>query len=241
MKFKSLIPNAFTLGNLFCGVGAVYLASQGNLSNAAILILVGAFLDFFDGFAARLLNVPSELGLQLDSLADLISFGLAPAFIAANLSGAFETEPDLLSFIPFTIAGFGAYRLAKFNIDKSQTDSFKGLPIPSNALFWLSIPLSLDYSDSSDLLYPLFVQFANSPLALGITAIGIGFLMISTIPLMSLKFKSFKWRDNKWRFILIISSLLLLGMFSISAIPIILSLYILISLIENYLTNAIRS
>ena len=242
MNLKSLIPNAFTIGNLFCGVGAVYFSSQGNLSLAALLILGGAFLDFFDGFAARMLNVPSELGLQLDSLSDMITFGIAPAFIAAHLAGAFDPDPEIISLIPFSLAGFSAYRLAKFNIDKEQTDSFKGLPTPSNALLWLSIPLALEYLDKSNVLYNFFLDFTSNPLAIAILSVLIGMLMISNVRLLSLKFKSFGWKENQWRFVLIILSLLLLGLFSVGAVPFIITLYLIISLTENYLNrNAIRS
>lgn len=236
MNWKSFIPNGITLGNLLCGVLAIYFSSQDNLTLAAFLILAAAFLDFFDGFSARLLQVSGPLGTQLDSLADLVSFGLAPAFIAANLAGAFlnTSTHSELSFIPFLIPAFAAFRLAKFNIDEEQRESFKGLPTPSNALFWLSIPLILEFGNSSEYPDMWIYAFANSTIAIGIAAIAIGFLMIGNFPLMALKFKSFSWTENKWKYILILSGLILLIVFQLAAIPIILLLYLIISTIYFY-------
>ena len=235
MNVKSQIPNVITLSNLLCGALSVYFVTQGNLPLAAILILGGAFLDFFDGLAARLLGVSGEMGKQLDSLADLISFGLAPAFIAMHLAGAFteNQEFSIWAFTPIIIAPFAAYRLAKFNIDERQTSDFIGLASPSNALFWLSIPLIIAYSDTSSGLGGLYLAFAESQVAVNIVALLFSILMVSEIRFFSLKFKSLKWTGNELRFILILGSLALLIIFGVQALPIILLLYFILSFIHH--------
>ncbi|NEN24933.1 CDP-diacylglycerol--serine O-phosphatidyltransferase [Cryomorpha ignava] len=237
MKVKYQIPNIITLSNLLCGAISVYFVTQGNLPLAAILILAGAFLDFFDGLAARLLGVSGEMGKQLDSLADLISFGLAPAFIAMHLAGAFANDVafSIWAFTPIIIAPFAAYRLAKFNIDERQTTDFIGLASPSNALFWLSIPLILAYSNTSSGLGSVYLAFAESQISINIAALVISILMISEIRFFSLKFKSLKWTGNELRFILILGSLALLIAFGVQALPIILLLYFILSIIDYFI------
>ncbi len=234
MNIKSQIPNLITLSNLLCGTLAVYFVSQDNLPLAAVLILGGAFLDFFDGLAARMLGVSGEMGKQLDSLADLISFGLAPAFIAMHLAGAFANDStfSIWAFTPIIIAPFAAYRLAKFNIDERQTSDFIGLASPSNAVFWLSIPLILAYSDTASGLGSAYLVFAESQIAVNIAALFISLLMVSELPFFSLKFKSLKWSGNELRFILIIGSLILLLFFGVQALPIILVLYFILSILH---------
>ena len=236
MNWKSLIPNGITLSNLLCGVFSVYSVSQNSLILASVFILAAAFLDFFDGFAARALKVSGPLGAQLDSLADVISFGVAPSFIAAHLAGAFNAEgtTSLLVYLPFIMALFAAFRLAKFNIDTDQTEYFKGLPTPSNALFWLSIPLILEYGNPGSFAGKSIDAFSESPLMIGMASLLFGFLMISKIPLLALKFKSFGWRENKWKYLLIIFGLALLALFQLAAIPIILLLYLIFSSIHFY-------
>lgn len=237
MKVKYQIPNIITLSNLLCGALSVYFVTQGNLPLAAILILAGAFLDFFDGLAARILGVSGEMGKQLDSLADLITFGLAPAFIAMHLAGAFENDAafSIWAFTPIIIAPFAAYRLAKFNIDVRQTTDFIGLASPTNALFWLSIPLILAYSDTSSALGSVYLAFAESPVAVNIAALLFSILMISELRFFGLKFKSLKWSGNELRFILILGSLALLIAFGVQALPIILLLYFILSIIDYFI------
>ena len=236
MNIKSQIPNLITLGNLLCGTFSVYFVTQNNISLAAILILAGAFLDFFDGMSARLLKVSGELGKQMDSLADLITFGLAPAFIAMHLAGAFATDVEfsIWTFTPVIIAPFAAYRLAKFNIDERQTSDFIGMATPSNALFWLSIPLILAYSNIDSGLGAMYLKFSESVLAVNIAALVISILMVSEIRFFSLKFKSLKWTGNEFRYVLIISSIILLIAFHVQALPIILLLYFILSLIYHF-------
>mgnify|MGYP006282359583 CR=1 FL=1 len=236
MNWKSLIPNAITQSNLLCGVCSIYAVSQDMLVLSSILILVAAFLDFFDGFAARALKVSGEMGTQLDSLADVISFGLAPSFIAAHLAGAFEADftANFIPYIPFLIAPFSAYRLAKFNIDTEQSAHFKGLPTPANALFWLSVPLIINYGNQESLPVNIIQSFSASSWLIAALSLLLGLLMISNYPLLALKFKSYKWADNRWKYVLILSSVVLLAIFQLAAIPIILLLYLIISSIYFY-------
>lgn len=236
MKIKAQIPNLITLSNLLFGALAVFFVAHDQLHIAALLILLGAFFDFFDGMAARALGVTGEMGKQLDSLADLISFGLAPAFIAMHLAGAFEPNAvfSIWSFTPIIIAPFAAYRLAKFNIDERQSVDFIGLATPSNALFWLSIPLILTYSNTQTGLGGICLAFANSTLAVNIAAFVFSVLMVSEIRFFSLKFKSLKWRGNEFRFVVVLVSAVLLLIFGIQALPIILLLYLLLSLIYHF-------
>ncbi len=235
MNAKSQIPNLITLSNLLCGALAIYFVSQNNPAIGALFILGGAFLDFFDGLAARTLGVSGEMGKQLDSLADMVSFGLAPAFIAIHLAGAFEPNAvfSVWNFTPLIIAPFAAYRLAKFNLDERQSVDFIGLASPSNALFWLSIPLIIAFTDTGMGLGSLYLEFSQSVIAINIAAVIFSVLMISEIRFFSLKFKSRKWSDNSFKIILVLVSILLLLIFGVQAIPIILLLYFILSIIYH--------
>ncbi|MCA1763339.1 MAG: CDP-diacylglycerol--serine O-phosphatidyltransferase [Cryomorphaceae bacterium] len=238
MNIKSQIPNFFTLSNLLCGAVAVFLVSQNELAIAAGLILLAAVFDFIDGFAARLLGVANDLGKQLDSLADLISFGLAPAFIAVHLAGGFEGDFSILAFTPLLMAPFAAYRLGKFNIDDRQTDTFLGLPTPANALFWLSFPLILEFSGTGgDFLGEAYSAFLNSAAGIALASLAACLLMVSEIPMISLKFKSLKWKGNQSRIALIVIAVVFFSIFRVRALPIILLLYILLSIAESLITK----
>ena len=140
-SLKRQIPNIITLGNLTCGVAACYMASQGFLWQAAVYIIAGIFLDFFDGLAARLLGVASPVGRELDSLADVVTSGVAPALILFEAIPLDPTWLYVLSLAAFLMPAFAAYRLAKFNLDTRQSHSFLGLPAPSNALIWVGLAL----------------------------------------------------------------------------------------------------
>ncbi len=237
MNLKAQIPNAITLGNLLCGVFSIYATSQDRLGLASILILAGAGFDFFDGFAARLLKVSGEMGKQLDSLADLISFGLAPTFIAMHLCGAFDPDPVWIAFLPAIIAPFAAYRLAKFNLDTRQSVDFIGLATPSNALIWISFPIVAVYGDRDGMVGEVLAAFSGSQAAIIILSLVLSFLMVSEIRFFSLKFSSFGWSPNKFRYILIASAIPLLLLFGLAAIPIILLLYLLLSVIKNIIPS----
>ena len=234
------IPNLFTLGNLFCGLLAILFTVGGHLNMAGGLILLGAFLDFFDGMIARILNVDGELGKQLDSLADLITFGVAPAFIVFQLFFWIEDKsffdplsewPSLtaynynyLAYTAWLIPLFSALRLAKFNIDTRQIDGFIGLPTPANALFFISIPIMIHFQPTE-----WMSTFLTQKTVLASLCIVMSYLLIAEIPLLSLKFKNLSWQENKMRYILIISSLILLCVFRFVAVPIILLLYLVLS------------
>lgn len=228
--FKKQIPNLFTLGNLLLGSLAIISVFRDELFNASILIAFAALFDLLDGFVARLLKVSSEIGKQLDSLADVVSFGVAPGMILYYMldHSSLPEAMDFLKVLALLIPVFSAYRLAKFNIDERQTDYFLGIPTPATAAFILSFPLitwqeNPDYTWISELIY--------NPWFLIVVAIFFSIMMISEIPMMSFKFKHFKWKDNEARYILLIATLILLILFGFIAIPLIIVLFILLSLI----------
>ena len=235
MKVKNIIPNAITSANLFCGCLAITQIAEGQFIIASVLVLLGAFFDFFDGLAARALKAGSPLGEQLDSLADMVTFGLVPAYLAFELLN--DLDYSILNYLAFLIAIFSAVRLAKFNIDDRQTTSFIGVPTPANALFWISIPLIFWQVEndihiiSVEFLLPLF----NSFYVLIAAILIFSFLLIAEIPLLALKFKDLSWKENKFRFLLIGISTLLIVAFLFAAIPFILLLYLILSIIQNNL------
>ena len=221
------IPNTLTSCNLFSGCIAAYMAFHDNYKEALLFIVLGAMFDFFDGMTARLLHVSSPIGKELDSLADDITFGLAPAAIAFSLFKEVY-YPDFLmpvaGIMPYTaflIAVFSGLRLAKFNIDERQTSSFIGMPTPANALFWASLAVgghSFLISDNFNAIY-LFVLVVVMSL-----------LLVAELPMFSLKFKDLSWGHNKVSYIFLIVSLPLLIIFQLSGIAAVIIWYILLSL-----------
>ena len=229
---KSFIPNFITLLNLFSGCVAVIFALEGNMKLTALFVFLGIFFDFFDGFLARKLNVQSDLGVQLDSLADMVTSGLVPGLVLFYLFGL-APQPDLVNseLLPYfglfvTLAS--AYRLAKFNISTNQSDVFIGLPTPANTLLIISLPLILEYQNSdainSMILNPWFL--------IVLTLISC-FLLNAPIKLIALKFKTWNFKDNAARYILIILSVVLLSIFQFSGVPLIIITYILLSIISK--------
>ncbi|WP_341226177.1 CDP-diacylglycerol--serine O-phosphatidyltransferase [uncultured Arcticibacterium sp.] len=214
------IPNFITLGNLLCGIYGIIFLHNGQIKEAAILILIALILDFLDGFVARITNSHSEIGKQLDSLADMVSFGVLPSLILFYLF----KDSEYLKYLSFLPALSSALRLAKFNIDTRQTNGFRGLPTPANAMVVASFPYILD-NDLS------FLGPDTLNLTLAIYSVLISFILISDIPMLALKFKNFQWVPNKIRYLFLISSLILLVFFQFKAIPIILALYIALSLL----------
>lgn len=224
------IPNTLTSCNLFSGCIAAYMAFHGNYKEALLFIVLGAMFDFFDGMTARLLHVSSPIGKELDSLADDITFGLAPAAIAFSLFKEVY-YPDFLmpvaGIMPYTaflIAVFSGLRLAKFNIDERQTSSFIGMPTPANALFWASLAVgghSFLISDNFNAIY-LFVLVVVMSL-----------LLVAELPMFSLKFKDLSWGHNKVSYIFLIVSLPLLIIFQLSGIATVIIWYILLSLVTR--------
>jgi CDP-diacylglycerol--serine O-phosphatidyltransferase len=238
------IPNFITSLNLVCGFLALFSISAGNPLEAAFLIIAAAVFDFFDGFAARLLKVSSPIGAELDSLADMVTFGVVPGAMlmhyltestGISISGLSTFIENPLLLIPALIPVFSALRLAKFNVDTRQTDSFRGLPTPASALWVISIPLIIEYMPFHMWWQPENV-IVDKWFVLG-SAIGLSALMVSDVPLLAMKFKSFGWKGNEFRFIFLIISLAMLIILRPLAIPMILSLYVIISVINNLVTK----
>lgn len=263
MNIKKHIPNTITCGNLLCGCFGILFTASYRLDYAFYMIALAAILDFFDGFAARMLKVSSSIGKDLDSLADMITFGVLPGFIMYKMISlivlnlqtdlAISTytlfnigEPQLdvftkmglrnqlfYPFIAFIIPVFSAIRLAKFNNDKRQTNSFIGVPTPANALLIGSLGFLLiqkmnhegDISNNYDLIYNTYTLI--------ILTVVMSYLLIAEIPLFALKFSNFSWKSNRIRYLFLISSLILLILFQIVAIPFIIFLYVFISIIYN--------
>jgi CDP-diacylglycerol--serine O-phosphatidyltransferase len=229
------------MGNLTCGVLAINCTIQGDWKMVAFLMILATIFDFFDGFAARLLKVCGPLGAQLDSLADMVTFGVLPGFIVWQWLLEINTTPfEWLPYVGLVIPIFSAYRLAKFNIDDRQSDSFIGVPTPANALLIVCLPLIglgtwNDMGFGAHLIADSLQAIFLNPYAICVIAIVFSFLLIAEIPLFSLKFKSFGWAANKTRWSFLISALFLILLFAFMAIPIIILLYLLISIINNTL------
>lgn len=237
------VPNAITALNILCGCIAVLFAVSGDLIFASLFVLLGIFFDFFDGFAARLLNAQSEIGLQLDSLADVITSGVVPGimvFQLLNLSlfGNMRNMTDIfyrngwnLSFndyIPFLglfIIVASAYRLAKFNVDTRQTSSFIGLPTPANAIFILSLPLIL-YYQYSELAESIILNKWFLIVLIPVSC----YMLNAEIPLFALKFKTWDFKSNAVRYIFLGITLILLLALQFVAIPLVIIIYVLLSI-----------
>jgi len=237
MTIKNHIPNFVTLLNLLSGCIAIVFIFEDQLAIASYLIVLAAVFDFLDGFFARLLKAQSPIGKDLDSLADVVSFGLVPGLILFKLigySGGISINTGFISLVPFIsflIPMFSALRLAIFNNDIRQTDVFIGLPTPANALLISSFPLILNQQTTLVGIDILSIQllFLNTWFLIAITIL-LSYLLIAEIQLLSLKFKTFDWKENKNRYIFLgISCIILILLFYV-AIPIIIILYILISL-----------
>ncbi|MBB5622041.1 CDP-diacylglycerol--serine O-phosphatidyltransferase [Pedobacter cryoconitis] len=219
---KKHIPNALTCANLFSGCIGVVFAFKGDLNIAAYAVLISGICDFFDGFAARLLHVKSPIGKELDSLADMVSFGFLPGVVMFQLLTQSDFSSPYLPYLGFMMTIFSALRLAKFNIDTRQTEDFIGLNTPMNTLFIVSLPfIQKDY--------PALI--GSSVLLVAITVI-MSFLLTSEIRIFSLKFSSFKWEPNKIKFIFLILSAILIAFLQFAAVPFVLVLYIALSLLH---------
>lgn len=246
MNFKKHIPNAITCGNLFCGCLAIVFAFNGSLVWTAYFVGIAAILDFFDGFAARLLKVSGELGKQLDSLADMVTFGVVPGVVMFqmlspeahfffNNQDLYIERPEYLQYIGFLITVFSALRLAKFNIDTRQSNSFIGVPTPANSILICSLPLIQNFQPLVGNVNTFMV--INNTWFLVILTIMMSYLLIAELPLFALKFKNFGWPDNKIRYSFLIISAILLILFQFIAIPFIIFLYIVLSVINNMTTK----
>lgn len=241
MQIKKHIPNTITLLNLASGLLAVIAIFKGYYDEAFIFVSLGIFFDFWDGFFARKFNVSGELGLQLDSLADMVTSGVVPGLMLFKLfeniqmdsaSPYFLTDESwYMGFVPylgFIVTLASAYRLAKFNIDTRQTDSFIGLPTPANALLIMSIPM-IEYAGSFDWLV---TALYNPYVLLGITVLS-AYLLNAEIPLFSLKVKDFSLAHNKIQIVFLAVSVVLLLLLSFTALPVIILFYVLLSVVNN--------
>ncbi|MCV9927478.1 CDP-alcohol phosphatidyltransferase family protein [Flavobacterium sp. LS1R49] len=229
MNIKKHVPNAITLINLFCGCIALVFVSKLNYEMAFYFVCLGIFFDFFDGFFARLFKVSSPLGLQLDSLADMVTSGVVPGFVMFSLLR--EVSPnEFFPYLGFIITLGSCYRLANFNIDTRQTDSFIGLPTPANALFVLSLPLVLStYGDSSWFL----LEVLTNQWILLVISLFSAYILNAEIPLFALKVKKFSLKDNALQIGFLALSLLLLIFFQYLGIPLVIITYILLSVVNN--------
>jgi CDP-diacylglycerol--serine O-phosphatidyltransferase len=228
MNIKKHIPNIITLLNLFCGCVALVFAKDSNFEMAFYFVSLGIFLDFFDGFFARMFKVSSPLGLQLDSLADMVTSGVVPGFVMFSMMSNNNDVGSWFPYLGFLITLGSCYRLANFNIDTRQTDSFIGLPTPANALFILSLPLVLKYTGSLFVLEIL----VNPWVLLGITLFS-AFILNAEIPLFSLKVKKLSLKGNALQIFFLAICLLLLIFLQFAGIPLIILTYILLSVITN--------
>lgn len=241
MTIKKHIPNVITLLNLLSGLIALVYAFDDNLQMAFFWVCLGIFFDFWDGFAARVLKVSSPLGVQLDSLADMVTSGVVPGVVMYQMlvhiqenneiynvtEGTFYMK--LVPFIGFIITLGACMRLAKFNIDTRQTDSFIGLPTPANALFILSIPMITKDLSGDELIFNFF---SNPYVLVGISLFS-AFIMNAELPLFSLKTKNKNLSDNKLTLLFLGICALLLLFFRFEAIPLIIAFYIILSVILN--------
>lgn len=256
------LPNLFTAANMLSGVLAILLALSGRIDLAPFAIFAGAFFDFFDGLLARKMKVSSELGKQLDSLADMVTFGVAPGLIMLVVMSMDvrqyifdrmvqgEVYPETIYYdffayinhlligdvnyaVPFfalAIPFFSMFRLAKFNIDKRQTDRFIGLPTPANTLFFMTFPLVLSYGDVSNVEWILTIY---EPEVLAFLCVAMSILLIIEIPLFALKFKFFGWKGNEIRYGFLLISAGLIIVFQTWSIALIVFLYLILSLLES--------
>jgi CDP-diacylglycerol--serine O-phosphatidyltransferase len=249
---KKHIPNIITSLNLLCGCVAILFAVSGDLISAAIFVFFGIFFDFFDGLAARLLNAHSDVGLEFDSLADMITSGLTPAIVMVqllneaffgstlNIAETFSSDgwntgmTNYLPLIGLLIAVASGYRLAKFNIDTRQTSSFIGLPTPANTILILSLPLILQFQ-ASDWVETIIL---NKWFLIGLTILS-SILLNAELPLFGLKFKTWDFKSNAIRYVFLLLCIVLVLLLKFLAIPLIILLYILLSLLwrENKVTS----
>ena len=218
------VPNIVTCLNLYAGcLSCVMSLVYGNYIGAFIFILLAACFDFLDGFVARLIKAYSPIGAQLDSLADVVSFGLAPGFIVYSfLSTSSVGVPYSANvpFLAFLIPVFAALRLAKFNVDTRQSSSFLGLPVPANGLFWGALIPSIPLTDTNHAFSTIFVVALIVLFCL---------LMVSELPMFSLKFTHYKWNGNQYPYIIILATLFLTALFQLLGICIAIVLYISLS------------
>ena len=228
MAIKKHIPNTITCCNLISGCVAIAYAFSGNVELSFTWIIIGAVFDFFDGMSARLLNVSSPIGKELDSLADIVTFGVAPSTIlfselsVMSYPAILEPLRPILPFTAYIMAAFSALRLAKFNLDERQTLGFIGLPTPANALFWGSLIIGAGKWLEAT---PFMVFFLLGGILIS------SWLMVSEIPMFALKFKEWGWKGNQVKYIFLLTCIPLLAIFGLTGLAIIIAWYVIISYI----------
>lgn len=237
---KKHIPNSITSLNIISGVLGVYLALYGELKLAVIAIFCGAIFDFCDGLVARALKAYSDIGKELDSLADMITFGFAPGallfgILQISMEGKILTPAEVLAssnslyyLSVLLIPVFSGLRLAKFNVDTRQTTSFIGMPTPANAIFWSSLALLRVGSNGGE-----WYQLIFEPWVLVILSIVTSFLLVSEIPMFSFKFKNLSFKDNKLRFFFVLAVVALISLFGILGISFSMILYVVLSVLQS--------
>lgn len=242
MNLKKYIPNLLTLGNLLCGTIATVFAIKGDFFATAILVMLGILFDFFDGFAARMLKVQGELGKQLDSLADMVTSGVVPGIVMMQMLvnaldvdavGYFGVDEygatgSNLPYLGLLLTLGAGYRLAKFNIDERQSDSFIGVPTPAMSLFVISLPLIAQFDKESFLIGLIENQYFLILITVLFT-----YLMNAEIPLFSLKFKNIYFKDNVIKYVFLVLSIILIITLKIVAIPMIILSYVVLSIVNN--------
>ena len=234
MKIFSL-PNIITLSNLFFGCLTVLLLVENKLEIQYVFILtfICLILDFFDGLIARFFNLKSDIGIQLDSLADMISFGLVPGIIIYNLfiqapsSYVGSIFSSVVPFFSFLVTIASAIRLAKFNISKSNSNFFKGLPTPANTILIYSLSIIISENNK---FADLFLNYSSLMLLVLVSS----FLLVCNLKLLSFKFKKFRWKGNRRRICILFISAILIYMLGFYSVPLIISIYILVSIFTFY-------
>ncbi len=223
------VPNLLTLSNLLCGSLAVVSALEGDLVRVFWLVMLSAMCDFLDGFAARLLNQYSALGVQLDSLADMVSFGLVPSAVAFSIlrTLGFGGECEECSYVAFIIVLFSALRLARFNIDEAQHSEFIGLPTPACAMFFVA----------TGWLFDKGVLMGIDAVWYVVAAVVMAVLLIVPLRMFSLKIKSFGWRGNELRFTFVILSAVAVAVWQVKAVPAVIVAYVLVSLVRQLIVK----
>jgi CDP-diacylglycerol--serine O-phosphatidyltransferase len=240
MKLRASIPNFLTCLNLLSGSIALVLSLDGYLHIAAFLVILASVFDFADGLSARLLKAYSMMGKELDSLADLVSFGLVPSVIIYKYMlseapdwGILISSYNVLPFFAFTITIFSALRLAKFNIDQRQSEKFLGLPTPANAIFIISLPIAMQFGNNNHFFFTLFSNLTENFWLLLLLSLVSSALLVSELPLFSLKFKNISFHKNKIRYVFLSGSFFLFLFFGIFGLPLIIIYYILLSIAGN--------
>ncbi len=225
MNLKAQLPNFITLLNLLSGVLGILWVLEGQLLYGAYFVILSAGFDFLDGFAARLLKVQSDMGKELDSLADVVSFGVLPGILLYSLTKT-QTDSQFLPYLTLIVPMLSAYRLAKFNLDTRQSDRFIGLPTPANALLLSTLPHLVAH-------WPELAPWVTSPIALVVIAWVASILLVSELPLIALKFKNSSFADNTYRYTLLCLGAFCFAWLQLAGIPLIIIAYLLLSGVEQ--------